>query len=100
MKCTASFVGLSLCLFACASCASREHMSEDFGRQSRTFLAQQRVSHEPAHESLEGVDTEEATAIRDRYQAGLGPEDKGRNASDNLSRVLVLEDANDAKNKR
>lgn len=84
---------------AAVGCASREHMSEDFGRQNREYYANQRVSSTPSQESPAGLDSEEAAAIRDRYRAGLGPEEKGKQA-DNLSRVLVLEEPSDAKKER
>lgn len=89
---------LLLVLLAGAGCASREHMSEDYGRQTRSFFSKQRVNQTPAIGSADGLDSEESTAIRDRYQEQLAPEDK-THESDNSSRVLVLEESRDGKSK-
>lgn len=79
-----------LLLLACAGCASREHMSEDFGRQTRSMLAKQRAYDTPVTASQEGLDSEESAAIRDRYQQQLAPDDS-HGKSDDMSRVLVID---------
>lgn len=84
--------------FACAGCASREHMSKDYGRQSRAFFAKQRVHAAAAEGSPGGLDSEEAAAVRDRYLESLEPEQRNGQA-DKASRVLVLEEPSGEKSK-
>lgn len=83
-------------LLLVAGCASREHMSEDYGRKSRVFFARQHVHNAPATGSPAGLDSEEAALIQASYRESLGaPPAPAANASS--SRVLVLEEPKDGK---
>ena len=86
------------CVLVAAGCASREHMSEDYGRQTREFFAKQRVHPTPAEGSPGGLDSEEAAAVRDRYKQSMEPE-KNRGQTDMSSQVLLLQESSDGNSK-
>lgn len=78
------------------SCASREHMSENYGKQSRTFFARQHVHTAATTGSPAGLDSEEAALIQTSYRQTLGAP-SAPTPSTNSSRVLLLEEAKDGK---
>ena len=94
MKRTVSMFGFAIALLALAGCANREHMSEDYGRKTRTFFARQHVNQTPAQGSPAGLDSEEAALIQASYRESLGAP-KAASPSDSTSRVLLLEEAED-----
>lgn len=88
--------GSSVILFLsalCLGCASREHMSEHQGEQTRRFFALQRVNQRAAQGSPGGLDSEESALIQATYKDTLGHERNAR--SDGASRVMLLQESKD-----
>jgi len=79
-----------------AGCANREHMSENYGKQSRTFFARQHVHPTATSGSPAGLDSEEAALIQTSYRKTLGAPSAPAQ-SNTSSRVLLLEEAKDGK---
>lgn len=77
------------------ACADREHMSDNFGRQTRTVFARQHVSPQAAEGSPGGLDSEEAALIQGTYEDSLGGQAK-RSEPDAASRVLLLRESPNA----
>ena len=76
------------------ACGSRQHMSDDFGQQSRSFFQKQRVHAAAAQGSPGGLDSEEAALIQASYKDALGKDRQP--ASDGPSRVLLLKESDGA----
>jgi hypothetical protein len=84
------------CLVLAGACGSREHMSDGYGRNQRTFFARQHVYARAATGSPAGADSEEAAVIQANYRKTLGAEHQDT-SKDAPSRVLLLETNPNAK---
>jgi hypothetical protein len=84
---------LGSCLVLASACASREHMSDGYGRNTRLFFAKQHVYAKAATGSPSGADSEEAAVIQENYRKALGAAPEG-NEQAAPSRVLLLENPN------
>jgi hypothetical protein len=73
----------------------REHMSDNYGRQSRAFFSRQHVHATASSGSPSGLDSEESAIIKENYRHDLGAKDK---APDGLagSRVLLVDEDDDS----
>ena len=72
-----------------AACASREHMSDQYGQQTRGMFKAQHVNVQATQGSPGGLDSEEAALIQNTYKESLGGAAK-RSEPDAASRVLLL----------
>ena len=87
-----SYLGLlTACLLLLGGCANREHIRDDFGARTRTFLGAQHVYSVAAEDVPRGLDSEEASIIHGNYRESLGGAKAGptKQSSD---RVLLLRD--------
>ena len=75
----------------CVACGGREHMSDNYGQQSRRFFMKQRVNAIAAQGSPGGLDSEEAALIQASYKHELGKEQA--QSQEGQSRVLLLKDS-------
>ena len=92
----------NLCVFlafAClAACSSREHMSDNYGRQSRTMFDRQHVSVNAAQGSPGGLDSEESHLIQSSYKESFGG--AKRSEPDAASRVMLLREPSNVSPRR
>lgn len=80
---------LFLALAAAAACARRPHTRSDFGVQNKAFFDRQ--ADATRRGSAQGLDSEEAAAIHQRYRDTIGkPGAASRN--DPGSSVLILQE--------
>lgn len=80
---------LVLVLGAAAACARRAHTRSDFGVQNKAFFDRQ--AEAAGRGSAQGLDSEEAAAIHQRYRDTIGkPGTTSRN--DPGSSVLILQE--------
>lgn len=85
--------GAALCL--ASACANREHIRDDFGVKSRTFLQRQHVHAEASTDSPTGLNSEEAALIQASYRESMG----GGAAPAEDDQVLVIEKPKAGKSK-
>jgi hypothetical protein len=78
----------------CAACGGREHLSDNYGQQSRRFFMKQRVNAIAAQGSPGGLDSEESALIQASYKHELGKEQP--QSQEGQSRVLLLKDTDGA----
>jgi hypothetical protein len=78
------------------ACANREHIRDDFGVKTRTFLTKQHVHAEAATDSPTGLDSEEAALIQSSYRNKLG----GDARPGESDQVLVIEEPKASKEKK
>ncbi len=78
-----------------AGCARRPHMRGDFGVATHTFFDRQAVAASSG--AGQGLDSEEAAAIHQRYRETVGKKGAAAPRNDPRSSVLILgEDRHDA----
>jgi len=75
---------------ALAACASREHMSDSYGRSSRAIFAKQHVYAQASTGSPGGLDSEESALIQSGYRKSLTGGSGDQQSKDSSSRVLLL----------
>lgn len=91
MRTTLALIGILLA----AGCARRAHLRDDFGVATRTFFDRQAVA--AASGAGQGLDSEEAAAIHQRYRETVGKKGVAAPRNDPRSSVLILgEDRHDA----
>ncbi|MCC6751848.1 MAG: hypothetical protein IT371_29615 [Deltaproteobacteria bacterium] len=81
-----------------AACGPREHLREDYGRQTRQFWTRQKINREAATGNPLGLDSEEAVLIQGRYRKTIGgSEATGEVGKGSPARVLLLQEGKDGK---
>ena len=77
----------SMCLEL--GCAGKVHVRKDHGEKSSEWFERQKVNEEGSKERVEGLDSEEASAIHGEYRSTIG---SGRPAKQEDPRVLILDE--------
>lgn len=81
-----------------AGCARRPHTRADFGVPNRAFFDRQAGA--AAHGSAQGLDSEEAATIHQRYRDTIGKRGATAPRNDPGSSVLILGEDRNAATKR
>ena len=87
-----SVLGLILLATALLAACDREHMSDNYGKQSREFFARQHVHAKAAEGSPKGLDSEESSLIQASYRESLGGQTQN-NTTAASSNVLMLQES-------
>jgi hypothetical protein len=83
-------------VLALGACASREHMSDGYARNSRAFFAKQHVYARAAKGSPVGLVSEESALIQGSYRKSLTKSTDDSTNKDSSSRVLLLRESPNA----
>lgn len=72
-------------------CASRQHMSPDYGNSAEAVLEAERVYPSSSNHQPDGLDSEEAAIVHDSYRRSISHKDSSASGQ-NASKVLLIED--------
>jgi hypothetical protein len=89
MKRASIFIVVLTAMSLGPSCAGRVHVIQEYGARTNDWHDKQRVYEVGAKERVEGLDSEEASAIHGDYRSAIG---SGRTQKTEDPRVLILDE--------
>lgn len=93
-------VPMALAWLTLMSGCNREHLGDNYGKQSREIFARQHVYASAAEGSPKGLDSEESALIQNNYKKSLGGQGQSSNNNTNSNVILLQNPTTSAGNVR